>query len=359
MKINMYVLYGGKSVEHDVSVMSATSVLNSIDKDKYNVYPVFITKEGKWCLFGQLTKDKVEGKELILSTDKSLTQSMGAFISSIDSDASNVVFPVLHGNNGEDGTIQGLLELIDLPYIGNEVLSSSLCMDKVTTSDVLAAHDIPQANYVTIKKHQWNDSIEKSLDYLLKNINLPVFVKPANAGSSVGISKASTRDELIKSIDLAFIYDIKLLIQEEVVGKEVETCIIGNNYPKASLSGELEMDKPFYDYEAKYIKKAAVPVIPAVLDEATTKRVREVAIKTYEVLDCRGIARVDIFVTKDNDILVNEINTMPGFTPISMAPMLWKATDNSTFKELIDILIGYALERYDEKTSISKVKVTD
>ncbi len=358
MKTNMYVLYGGRSVEHEISIISATAVLNAVDKDTYNVYPVFITKEGKWCPFGKLDSD-VKEEDLELSSDMSVTQSMGAFISSIDLDQSNLVFPVLHGNNGEDGTIQGLLELIDLPYIGNEVLASALCMDKVMTSDILKAHNIPQANYTSVRKHLWDQDLDSSIDRVLERVKLPVFVKPANAGSSVGISKASTRQELVESVKLAFTYDVKLLIQEEVVGKEVETCIIGNNSPLASFSGELEMEDAFYDYEAKYIKKAAIPVIPALLDEATSKKVREIALKTYRVLDCRGIARVDIFVNRDNQILINEINTMPGFTSISMAPMLWKETDGSNFKQLVERLVEYALDRHREKTSISKVKVTD
>ena len=357
--INLYVLYGGRSVEHEISIISASAVLNSVDKSKYKVYPVFITKEGQWCSFGQLNKDIDDQSVLELTTNKSVTESMGEFIKSIDYDAKNLVFPVLHGNNGEDGTIQGLLELIDMPYVGNEVLASALCMDKVATSDILKAHNIPQANYTSARKYQWIEDKENVLDKIVEKVNLPVFVKPANAGSSVGISKASSREELAESLELAFIYDVKLLIQEEVVGKEVETCIIGNNYPKASLSGELEMEDAFYDYEAKYIKKAAVPVIPAKLDENISDKVRDIAIKAYDILDCRGLARVDIFVTDENEILVNEINTMPGFTSISMAPMLWKETDGSSFKLLIDRLIDYALERYEEKMSISKVKVTD
>jgi len=358
MKLNMYVLYGGRSIEHEVSVISATSVFNAIDKEKYNVYPIFITKEGKWCSYGKLETNIENSDDLILDTELSVTESLGEFIKSIDYNSNNMVFPVLHGNNGEDGTVQGLLELIYIPYIGNEVLSSALCMDKVATSDVLRAHSIPQAKYTSVYKFKWDDNKENVLDDVLNELELPVFVKPANSGSSVGITKATTREELIKSIELAFIYDVKLLVQEEVIGKEVETCIIGNNKPEVSLSGELEMEDAFYDYEAKYIKKAAIPVIPARLDKDISEKVREIALETYNVLDCRGIARVDIFVTEDNRILVNEINTMPGFTSISMAPMLWEKTDNSTFEELIERLIKYALERYDEKNSLSKVKVT-
>lgn len=356
--INLYVLYGGRSIEHEISIISATSVLNSVDKSKYRVYPVFITKEGQWCSFGKLDKEINEDTNLELSTDKSISESMGDFISSIDMNEKNLVFPVLHGNNGEDGTIQGLLELLDIPYVGNEVLSSALCMDKVAASDILFAHGIPQANYTSIRKHEWESDQEATLDYVLGKVTLPVFVKPANAGSSVGITRASSPQELVESIELALIYDVRLLIQEEVVGKEVETCIIGNNYPKASLSGELEMEDAFYDYEAKYIKKAALPIIPAKLDQDTSLKVREIALEAYRILDCRGIARVDIFVTEDQEILVNEINTMPGFTSISMAPMLWEKTDNSDFSLLIDRLVDYALARHEEKSSISKVKVT-
>lgn len=358
MKLNVYVLYGGRSVEHEVSVISATAVLNSIDKDKYNVYPIFITKDGKWIPFGKLEGKVEDSSKLELNTELSVTESLGNFIKSIDYNAENMVFPVLHGNNGEDGTIQGLLELIDIPYVGNEVLSSALCMDKVMTSDVLKSHNIPQSKYTTIKKYQWQEDNKKCIDYIVGKLNLPVYVKPANAGSSVGITKASNEAELVESINLAFIYDTKILIQEEVIGKEVETCIIGNNDPISSLSGELQMEDAFYDYEAKYIKKAAVPLIPADLSKEVSKEVKEIALKTYKVLDCRGIARVDIFVTKENKILVNEINTMPGFTSISMAPMLWAKTDNSSFSELIERLITYAMDRYDEKTSVSKVKVT-
>lgn len=358
MKLNMYVLYGGKSIEHEVSIISATSVLNSIDKDKYNVYPVFITKDGKWCMLNQLEKNIENEKDLVVDTKMSVTESLGEFIKSIDYEANNMVFPVLHGNNGEDGTVQGLLELIDIPYIGNEVLSSALCMDKVVTNDILKAHNIKVADYLSIFKFDWEKGQDSILNEVIDGIGLPVFVKPANAGSSVGITRAATKEELIESINTAFIYDVKILAQKEVVGKEVETCIIGNNDPKASLSGELEMENAFYDYESKYIKKAAVPVIPANLDKDISDEVRDVALESYKLLGCRGIARVDIFVTKDNEVLVNEINTMPGFTSISMAPMLWAKTNDSSFSDLIEDLIGYASDRFKEKNSISKVKVT-
>lgn len=357
--MNLYVIYGGQSIEHEVSIISASSVLNSLDRDKYKIYPVFINKEGKWCPYGRLEEKVEDLKSLELHTDLSLPQSLAQFIASIDPEEENLVFPVLHGNNGEDGTIQGLLELLDLPYVGNEVLASALAMDKVSASDVFKAQGIPQANYTSLRKHQWLENKDKALKEILEKVKLPVFVKPANAGSSVGISRAASPDELVKSIDLALIYDVRLLIQEEIRGREVETCIIGNNKPLASLSGELEMEEAFYDYEAKYIKKAALPLIPARLDPDLSQEVRDLALKVYEVLDCRGIARVDIFISDENEILVNEVNTMPGFTSISMAPMLWEKTDGSNFSELIDRLIAYALERYEEKSNLSKVKVTD
>lgn len=359
MKLNMYVLYGGKSTEHEVSIISATSVLNSIDKEKYNVYPVFISKEGQWARLEKLENNIENQDDLVVKIDKSVTESLGEFISSIDYEASNMVFPVLHGNNGEDGTIQGLLELINIPYIGNEVLSSALCMDKIVTNDILKTHGIEVAEYISVYRNNWEESKENVLLEIEEKIGLPVYVKPANGGSSVGVTRAGNTEELIDSINIAFIYDAKIIVQKEVVGKEIETCVIGNSNPKASLSGELEMENAFYDYESKYIKKAAVPVIPANIDVETSERAKKIALDSYKVMGCSGIARVDIFVTEDNEILVNEINTMPGFTSISMAPMLWQKTDGSSFTDLIEELIVYGLDRFKEKNALSKVKVTN
>lgn len=358
MKMNLYVLYGGKSMEHEVSVISATSVLNATDKDKYNVYPVFITKEGQWVPFGKLDRKIEDSKELEISTELSITESLGDFIKSINKNEKNIVFPVLHGNNGEDGTMQGLLELIDIPYVGNEVLSSAAGMDKVAMSDIFSSHGIPLPKYTSANIFQWNNDREKTLDIVLENITLPCYVKPANSGSSVGISKATTREELIESMKLSFIYDTKILIQEEVIGREIQTCIIGNDDPKASVTGELIMEDSFYDYETKYINNTTIPVIPARLEDDVRERLKEIALKSYRSLDCRGIARIDIFVTDNNEILVNEINTMPGFTPISMAPVLWEKTDGTTYPQLVEILIGYALERYEQKKTLSSTKIT-
>ncbi len=358
MKRNLYVLYGGKSMEHEVSIISATSVLNATDKEKYNVYPVFITKEGKWCLFGKLDRKIEQSSELELETELSVTESLGEFIKSIDTNKENIVFPVLHGNNGEDGTVQGLFELIDIPYVGNEVLSSAAGMDKVIMSDILSSHDIPLPKYTSINSFQWNNDKENVVEVVLENVNLPCYVKPANSGSSVGISKATTKEELIESMKLSFIYDTKILIQEEVIGREIQTCIIGNDEPRASVSGELIMEDTFYDYETKYINNTTIPVIPARLNDDVRDNLREIALKSYKALDCRGIVRIDIFVTDENEILVNEINTLPGFTPISMAPVLWEKTDGTTYPQLVEILINYGLERYAQKKTLSSIKIT-
>lgn len=358
MNMNMYVLYGGKSMEHEVSVISATSVLNAMDKDKYNVYPIFITKEGQWCPFGKLDREIKDSSELELTTDLSVTESLGEFIKSIDLNKENIVFPVLHGNNGEDGTVQGLLELIDIPYVGNEVLSSSAGMDKVIMSDVFSSHKIPLPKYTSINSFQWKNNQDKAIDYILSQVDLPAYVKPANSGSSVGISRAKNKEELIASIELSFIYDTKILVQEEVIGREIQTCIIGNDDPKASVSGELIMEDSFYDYETKYINNTTIPVIPARLDDDIRDNLRDIALKSYKALDCKGIVRIDIFVTDDNKILVNEINTLPGFTPISMAPVLWEKTDGTTYPQLVEILIQYGLERYRQKKTLSSVKIT-
>lgn len=359
MKTNIYVLYGGKSIEHEVSVISASAVLNAIDKKNYKVYPVFITKEGQFVPYGLLEEEIKDSKLLELSTDKSVHKSMAEFISTIKEDENSIVFPVLHGNNGEDGTIQGLLELLNIPYVGSGVLGSAAGMDKVIMSDILAQNNIPQSKYISFKIFDWKTDPEKILDKIETKIKYPYYVKPANSGSSVGISKATTREELKKAIELAFIYDPKIIIEEEVIGREIQVAVLGNENPIASVTGELIMEDSFYDYNTKYINNTTIPVIPARLDKNTEKKLKATAIKVFEVLECSGIARVDIFVTDDNHILVNEINTMPGFTPISMAPVLIEKTDGTTYPQLVEKLLNLALEKHKLKNSFSSTKCTD
>lgn len=353
MKKNIYVLCGGKSVEHEVSLKSASAIINAINREKYNVYPIYITYEGVWCNLG-LWIDKIENPEELRKTSKStIPLSMGDFLTTeVNKKSENIVFPALHGTNGEDGTIQGFLELLNIPYVGNGVLSSSLAMDKALTKDLLSKYNIPQVKYLSLTNHDWKLSSEKCCREVEEKIGYPCYVKPSNGGSSVGINIATNKDELEKSIVEALLYDVKVIIEEEAIAREMQISVVGNNEPKASLPGEFIMERPFFDYNAKYIDGKLIPVIPAKLEPEITELVRETAVKTFKVLNCKGLARVDIFVTDENKIFVNEVNTMPGFTAVSMTPVLWGATDGTTYEELVENLIQLAFERYNEKKAI-------
>ncbi len=329
------VIYGGMSTEHEVSLQSSKNVIDNLDKDKYKIYPVFIDKNGEWIHNDKKLKDIVE------------------FLSKMD-----VVFPVLHGKYGEDGTIQGMLELLKIPYVGCNVLSSSLCMDKVYAKFMFEKANINQAKYIYIKDENIyvneeldetrleNDEIVKLVEEKLK---FPVFVKPANSGSSVGVKKANNGPELIVAVQNASIYDRKVLIEEEIVGKEVECAVLGNNFPQASTVGEIIAADTFYTYDAKYNNKESKIKIPANIDEAKIDEIRKIAVKAFKALDCVGLARVDFFVQKDtNKVYLNEINTMPGFTEISMYPKLWEYSGLS-YKELLNKLIECALDNVKRK----------
>lgn len=357
MKINVFVLCGGKSVEHEVSLKSASAIINSIDKEKYNVYPVYITNEGLWSNLG-LCMDKIKNPEdLKRPLDTTIGLSIGEFLTNVlKENESNLVFPALHGPNGEDGTIQGFLELLDIPYVGNEVLSSALAMDKAVTKDLFSKYNIPQGDYVSIELFNWKEDAEKSYGLVEDKINYPCYVKPANSGSSVGISRVENLEELKKAFKEAFKYDTKIVVEKEIVAREMQISVIGNNYPKASLPGEFIMERAFFDYNAKYIDGKLIPVIPAKLTPEVTEKVREFAVESFKILNCNGLARVDIFVTDENEIFVNEVNTMPGFTPFSMTPVLWEATDGTTYSQLVEKLMELALERYEEKKSIINMR---
>lgn len=353
MKRNIYVLCGGKSVEHDISLRSATAVINSINKEKYNVYAVYITQDGVWTYHG-LIEDKIEDPEnLRLSSDQSVSVSIGSFLTKhFDSSSDNLIFPVLHGPNGEDGTIQGFLDIVDVPYVGNGVLSSALAMDKLVAKELFEKHNIPQVPYIGVYKHLWEENNNREYDRAENEVGYPMYVKPSNSGSSVGISRVENRLELEEAFKLAFNFDIKLVIEKEAVAREMQISVVGNNNPKVSLPGEFIMERSFFDYNAKYIDGKLIPVIPAKLDDSTMNKVRQLAIDTYKVLDCSGLARVDIFVDDNNKLFVNEVNTMPGFTSVSMTPVLWGATDGTSYAELVEQLMDLALKKYNEKKSI-------
>jgi len=357
MKTNVYVLYGGKSAEHEVSLKTATAILNALDKEKYNVYPVFITKEGIWCSLGLLTHKINNVEELQATSNEPISNSIGRFLTEVLKEGeNNIVFPALHGTFGEDGTIQGLLELLDIPYVGNEVLSSAVGMDKVIMKDVFVRHNLPVTNYTSMKLHVWKEDKEKAYREIEEKLAYPYYVKPANLGSSVGVSRAENREELEKAVIEAFKYDTKIIIEEELIAREMQVSVIGNDYPKASVPGEFIMERPFFDYNAKYIDGKIIPVIPARLEPDVSQKVRELAVKAFKAINCYGLARVDIFVTDDNEIYINEINTMPGFTALSMSPALWKATDGTSYSELIEKLLEFGFERYRQKKAILRTR---
>ena len=383
-KLRVGILFGGRSGEHEVSLLSAASVLKAIDRTKFDVVPIGITKQGHWLAAGD-AHDLLEGNHSAVSRRlragdpdttpgaKLLQEGIptlmapepAAFAVDMAHPAASmldVVFPVLHGTFGEDGTIQGLFELAGIAYVGSGVLGSSAGMDKDVMKRLFANAKLPIVKHVTLLRAEWEKSPRKSVAKVEATLRYPVFVKPANLGSSVGISKAHNRKELGPALDVASKYDRKLVIEAGVGGKarrgvqalkarELEVAVLGNDDPKASVVGEIIPGKEFYDYEAKYLSEGSIPVIPAPLTKAQTKQIREMAVSAFQACDLSGLARVDFLMEPDGKrrIFLNEVNTMPGFTQISMYPKLWEATGIS-YKDLITRLIELAIERHAEKS---------
>ncbi|MCQ2551523.1 MAG: D-alanine--D-alanine ligase [Clostridia bacterium] len=325
------IFYGGRSGEHEVSLASASAVIKALDKSKYEVVMIGITKQGRWLSYD----GPVEGIE-----DGSWEKEAKPLEVSKIKEMIDFAFPVLHGTYGEDGKIQGIFEMMDIPYAGCGVLSSAINMDKGFTKDLFVKHGIPTCKYVA--------GTRKTLD--VKGLEFPVFVKPANAGSSVGVSKAKDEKELKEALDLAFTYDSRIIVEEGVDAREIETAVIGNDEPLVGEVGEIVIASDFYDYTSKYSEDTKTILnIPADIPEETKAKVRELAKKTYIALDCSGFARVDFFLDrKTGELFVNEINTIPGFTKHSMFPMLWKEKGLG-FDELLDRIIEYGYERYNAK----------
>lgn len=351
-KLGVGILFGGKSAEHEVSLQTARNVVDAIDKDKYDITLIGIDKIGKWylCNNSHFLISENDPSLIKLNTGSNLVsllpfKSENQLITQTSQNLPHldVVFPLLHGTFGEDGTIQGLLKLAHIPYVGADVLGSAIAMDKDVTKRLLKEAGIPITNFKTVHKNNDIPEFEK-----IRNVfGLPFFVKPANAGSSIGVSKIRSIDEYEKAVSLAFSYDNKILIEKAVAGREIEFSILGNqNDPIVSLPGEIIVNDDFYSYDAKYINSTgSSSQIPANIPEDITKKMQEMAIKTYKTLSCEGMARVDMFLTKDAEIFVNEINTIPGFTKISMYPKLWAASGIS-YAELIDRLIDLAIKRH-------------
>jgi D-alanine-D-alanine ligase len=377
-KIRLGVLFGGRSGEHEVSLTSAASVLKALDPAKYDVVPVGITREGRWrvggAAFGLLTEAAGEDAarqtallQTVLAQGRTVTPSVDPTSPQLlpldESTATashrpevDVIFPVLHGTFGEDGTIQGLLELADVPYVGAGVLSSSVGMDKDVMKRLFREAGLPVVPWELALRSDWEHDAEGVRKRIEKRLRYPLFVKPANLGSSVGISKVHERGGLQAAMDLAAQYDRKILVEKAVDAREIECAVLGNDSPEASLPGEVIPVNEFYDYEAKYIKEGSELLIPAPLSPRQSRRVRDLAVQAFQAIDCAGMARVDFLLARNTGkIFIMEINTIPGFTSISMYPKLWEAS-GVPYSKLLDRLIELALERHRDKTRTRYVR---
>lgn len=352
MKKHIAVLFGGASTEHEVSCISAACVIDNIDKEKFEVSKIGITKDGIWFLFDGSTDDMRSQKWLEKSEHlrAAILSPCSVHHGFLVLDKQNkkyeivrvdAVFPVLHGKNGEDGTMQGLLRIAGIPFVGCDTYSSAICMDKVSTKILCERENIPTVPFICARNTPELD-MNKLIRQIEENFSYPVFIKPANAGSSVGITKATDRASLVDGIDIAFTNDRKILIEKAVKGKEIEVAVLGNNTPIASPCGEINPNADFYDYNTKYIADTAEYFIPARLDTEQGEKIRSAALNIYKTLDCSGLSRVDFFACEDGSYYLNEINTIPGFTPISMYPSLMKQS-GFTYAVLIEKLISLAL----------------
>jgi len=356
-KIHVAVLFGGKSAEHEVSIRSAQSIYNALDKKKYDITLIGIDKNGVWIPFN--TEKLLSSKRILLDEQKNTTITAiapygtnGQFLAKKSSggvEKVDVVFPVLHGPFGEDGTIQGLLKLANVPFVGAGVLGSAVGMDKDVAKRLLRDAGLPTANF-----HIYSEFEKKNISFekVKKDLGLPLFVKPANLGSSVGITKVHDKAEFIKAVNSAFCYDNKILIEEYIKGKEIECSVLGNDKPIASVCGEIIPNHEFYSYEAKYLDdNGAVLSIPAKISKPIMSKIQVLAVKVFKVLCCEGMARVDFFLTEDEKIYINEINTIPGFTSISMYPKLWEES-GIPYGKLIDTLIKLAIDRHNKEQKL-------
>jgi D-alanine-D-alanine ligase len=351
------ILFGGKSAEHEVSLQSAKNVVEALDREKYEPVLIGIDKTGKWLLNdeSQFFLNAGDPKQIRLNPEGRLVvmaPQSGGFIVNVaerrNEGAVDVIFPLLHGPFGEDGTVQGLLKLADIPFVGAGVLGSAVGMDKDVMKRLLRDGDVPIGKFLVLKSHEPVPAFKT----VTAQLGLPLFIKPANMGSSVGVSKIHDEAEYHASIEAAFKYDRKIILEEYIKGRELECAVLGNEKPAASVPGEVISTHEFYSYDAKYLdENGAALEIPAKVPAATAEKIRELAIRTFRVLECEGLGRVDFFLRDNGELLVNEINTMPGFTKISMYPKLWEATGIS-YTDLISRLIELAIDRYQQEKGL-------
>jgi len=363
-KLRVGILFGGKSGEHEVSFCSASSIIEAMDRKKYEIVPIGITKNGCWLSPQEsaiaLQTGRIEGNSrvawkgdpnneqlLVITRENNKTKYFHL-------DKLDVIFPVLHGPFGEDGTVQGLLELVNIPYVGSGVAASAVAMDKEMMKKIFQQHALPQTKWLALKRKRWISEKQKVLDEINNQFSYPIFTKPTNLGSSVGITRVMKSQELENAINIATFYDRKILIEEGVKNAlEVECSVLGNDEPDVSLAGEIIPAGEYYDYNSKYIDKGTRLVIPARVPDNITEEVQRIAKKAYLAIDAAGLSRVDFFIQRNNNnykIYLNEINTMPGFTRSSMYPKLWEKS-GIYFSELIDRLIELSLERFNDKMS--------
>lgn len=344
MTLRLGIIYGGKSSEHEVSLSTAFAIIKAADKSRYQIIPIYIQLDGTWVKGKELDKDPESAEELRLEGSFSDQPNVLTLKNELD-----IVFPVIHGPNGEDGTLQGLLEMIDLPYVGAGVLGSAIGMDKVLMKNVFGELGLPQGKYLSYLRNRLESDLNKIVGEVEQTLGYPCFVKPANMGSSVGISKAKDREGLAAALKLAAQFDRKLIVEEFISGRELEIGVLGNEDLKTSVVGEIISINEFYDYEAKYKNTGTKLHIPAQIPAEIAQGMQELAMKAFRALDEAGLSRVDFFFDeRNNQLYINEINTMPGFTPFSMYPMLFKEA-GIPYAELIDELIRLGLDRYRDK----------
>ncbi len=345
-KQKVIVLFGGRSGEHAVSVVSAKSVIGALDMERWDVVPMAVGQDGGWL-------SPAETNDALAAGATTFAQGT-PFLQARDSQAAlaecDVVLPLIHGTNGEDGTLQGLLEMAGVAYAGAGVAASAIGMDKALMKALFRDAEIPVANYAVLRSWEWKGNEELSRGFIAETIGFPCFVKPANGGSSVGVTKARTTEDLEAAFEAAFAYDDKAVIEESIDGQEVEVAVIGNEEPQASIAGEIVPERDFYDYDSKYAGDSTTELrIPADIDGVTAERVRELAVRMYEAMGCEGFARVDFFVRGGSEVIANEVNTIPGFTSISMFPKLWEATGLG-YSDLLTRILELGLDRHARRT---------
>ena len=356
-KLKVLLLFGGQSAEHEVSVISARSVCAAIDPNRYDVLPVGISRSGQWCLSESgynpldckaVLPEKMTSVHLAIDAGELIRSDNGRPVDEVF----DIVFPLLHGPNGEDGTVQGLLELAGLPYVGAGVAASAVGMDKELARAVFMAKGLAQTDYLVVHKSRWQSHANDIIVEIEDTLAYPLFVKPVNLGSSIGISKATDRDSLEKAIQKAACYDIKIMVERSVeLARELECAVLGNERPQASTVGEIVPGAEFYDYSTKYLDDRSQLIVPADLPDAISEKIKEMSIEAFRAVDGAGLSRVDFLMSPSGDIVINEINTMPGFTPISMYPRLWEAS-GTEYPRLIDKLIELGLARYHQRSEV-------